>query len=223
LDNGSGVSIPVTVNLTSGTFASGAYIQIETNASKHPNNASSTNYLNRYWTVTTSGITSPVYDVTATYADADVPLTATETKIAMGSWTGAKPWVKYADVNAVANTVSKTGITSTSFVFAGITSDPPTVTITNGSSVAICLGSSVTLTTTTTADPVASYSWSSSPAGFTGTTNDITVTPTIAGTYTVTVTVTDGNGFTAADEITVTVNPVPTVTNSPLTQTICSP
>ena len=212
----SGAAIPATVTL-SGTPAANAFIQIETTGSKHSENKSAVNYLNRYWTATTSGIAN--YNVTATYANADVPVTATETEIAMGNWTGALPWIKGSDVNAGSNTISKTGITSTSFVFTGITSDPPTVTITNGPSVAICNGSSLNLTATATGDPTLTYSWS--PATGLSATNISNPTATPASTTTYTVTVTDGNGFTATDVITVTVNPLPVAPTATASQAFC--
>lgn len=204
LDNGSGVSIPVSITFTSGSFAGGAYIELETIGSKLFENKSSVNYLNRYWTVTTSGITNPGYDVTATYADADIA--GTESEIAMGSYGISLPWVKYADVNAASNTVSTTGITNTPFVFTGITSDPPTVSISaTGSS--ICIGASTTLTANPVGDPTFTYFWTSTPAGFTASSQVTTVTPSVNTTYSVTVT--DGNGFTANASQIITVNPLP--------------
>ena len=207
-----GVSIPATINLTgNGGLATDASIQIETFGTDHPNNASATNYLNRYWTVTTSGITSPVYNVTATYANSDLPVTATESEIAMGSYDGSLPWVKYGNANTSANTLSATGITATSFTFAGITSDPPTVAA-SASPTNICLGASSNLTATPVGDAPFGYSWTSNPAGFTSNSATPSVTPGSTTIYTVTVT--DGNGFTATDDLTVTVNPLPTISGA---------
>jgi hypothetical protein len=69
--NGSGVAIPVTVQLESGTFAAGATVELKTSG-EHPANNSTTHYLRKTWTVNTNGITNPVYHVTATYDPADV-------------------------------------------------------------------------------------------------------------------------------------------------------
>ncbi|MDP3913344.1 MAG: HYR domain-containing protein [Bacteroidota bacterium] len=216
LVDGSGNAIPASVNLTGADAFTSAFIQMETTGTKHPNNASTTNYLNRYWTVTTNGITSPVFNVTATYADADIA--GTESEIAMGSWTGVLPWIKGNDVTTSTNTVSRTGITSAAFVFAGITSDPPTVTITNGSSVAICSGLSVTLTTTVTGDPIITYLWS--PSTGLSATNIPNPVANPAATTIYTVTVTDGNGFNSLPaSITVTFNQVPTIANAGSDQT----
>jgi hypothetical protein len=202
LVNSSGNAMPATMQLTGGTVSAGAYIDIKTTGNKHPDNKNSTNFLNRYWNVTTNGITNPIYNFTATYANADIA--GNEAGIAMGAWTGSKPWVKYAIANAASNTITATEVTGTSLVFAGIANDPPTVDITNGASVTICNGSMVTLRTTVAGDPVITFSWS--PATGLSATNipNPIASPTATTTYTVTIS--DGNGFTANDTITVTVN-----------------
>jgi hypothetical protein len=205
---------PLTLNFTGGTFAPGAYAVVEVFNAKHSNNANTTNYLNRYWEITTNGITSPVYNVIATYDNADVA--GTDAEIAAGSYSAG--WVKYGLANAGANTLSVTGITSTNFSITGISNDPPTVTIDNISPLPICLGNSVTLLTTATGDAI-SYSWTSVPAGFTSALAGPSVTPLVSTDYTVTVT--DANGFTATDNIRVNVNPTPSVTNMTATA-ICS-
>ena len=204
LDNGNvtPVPIPVTINLTSG---SGGFIEVKTFGSKHASNQNGTNYLNRYWTITTPGISNPAYTVDAVFAPAD--LINNPTHLTASSYQSG--WTKITGATIVGNTISFSS-NSTSMEFSAL--DAPTVTITNVPPVAICNNLPITLTTTSTADPVPSYSWTSNPAGFTGTTQNITITPTTADTYLVTVTVTDGNGFTATDVITVTVNPLPTPT-----------
>ena len=118
--------------------------------------------------------------------------------------------VKFGLANTIPNTLSATGLTSPNITVTGISTDQPTVDITNGATAAICLGATVTLTTAVTGDPTITYSWTSSPAGFTSTIANPIVSPLVATTYTVTVT--DGNGFTATDFIDVTVNPLPTAT-----------
>jgi len=72
---------PITLNFTSGTFSS-AYAGILLSNSKFSSNTSSSHYLNRYWTVNQSGISSFSCDVTAQYLPADV--VGTEGNI----WTG---------------------------------------------------------------------------------------------------------------------------------------
>ncbi|MEO6038839.1 MAG: immunoglobulin domain-containing protein, partial [Saprospiraceae bacterium] len=79
----------------------------------------------------------------------------------------------------------------------------PVVTITNGASISICAGSSVTLNTSVTSPPPPSYTylWST-----TATSSAISVST--AGTYTVTVT--QAGGLTASASIMVAVNALPT-------------
>jgi len=208
ITDGSGNSIPVTVNLTSGSnIGSGDYIEVLTTDSKHGANKNTDNYLSQYWNINVSGITSPVYDVTATYHSSDV--NGSEANIAMGSWPGSLPWTKYGAANSGAKTISTTGIINASIEFTGITLAPPTVTINNGDATAeICFGASTTLTAVATGDPIITYSWI--PVTGLSATNisNPTASPVLTTTYTVTVT--DGNGFTADDDIIITVNPLPT-------------
>src|SRR5690606_5640467 len=128
LVNTSGNAIPATLQLTGGTISSGAYIDVKTTGSKYGENRSSTHFLNRYWNVTTNGISNPTYNFTAVYANGDV--VGSETEIAMRAWPGSRPWLNYSDANAASNTITATGVSGTSLIFAGITSDPPTVSIT---------------------------------------------------------------------------------------------
>ena len=216
VDN-SGAAIPATVQFTGGTFSPGAFVEVKTTASKYTENKSSVNFLNRYWTVSTSGISSPIYNFTANYANGDI--SGTEAEIAMGAWSGSKPWIKYSNANSGANSVTANGVTSASLVFAGITSDPPTVDITNGASATICSGSSVNLASTVTGDPIITYSWSQATGLSAANIGNPIASPAVTTTYTVTVT--DGNGFTATDNITVNVNPIPAV-DAIGNQTVCN-
>ena len=94
------------------------------------------------------------------------------------------------------------GCTSTDQVVVTVNANP---TVNVGADVAICNGSSRTITATPTGglSPY-TYAWSTS-----ATTQAITVSPTTNTTYTVTVT--DSRGCTNTDQILITVNPKPTV------------
>ncbi|MCG8327749.1 MAG: carboxypeptidase regulatory-like domain-containing protein, partial [Chitinophagales bacterium] len=83
--------------------------------------------------------------------------------------------------------------------------DLPGPSVNAGNDDEICIGESTTLSATATggSDPV-TLTWE--PGGLTGT--SITVNPTTTTTYTVTAT--DVNGCTDTDQVTVTVNPLPT-------------
>ncbi|MEI7485355.1 MAG: T9SS type A sorting domain-containing protein [Ignavibacteriota bacterium] len=81
---------PVTLNFTSGTFAS-AYAGVNLVNSKYGSNSSLSHYLNRYWTVTPSGISSFSCNVTLQYVPADVVGTEANIwcgKYSSGTWTG---------------------------------------------------------------------------------------------------------------------------------------
>jgi hypothetical protein len=155
ISDGNGSLIPVTVNLESGRFAADAFIELNT-SEKHPANNSSIHFLRRTWEINTSGITNPVYNVTATYANTDVA--GMESKIATGIWTGKLPWVKGEAASTAANTISAKGVKTTGFIFTGITLDPPVVTIT-ASDTSVCFGETVTLTATAVGDKTFTYAW----------------------------------------------------------------
>ena len=216
LTTNAGSPLPASVTI-SGAYAAGAYIQISTNQVKHPENKNNSNYLNRFWTVTTSGITSPNYNITAAYADTDI--FDDEGKIAVGIWGGSLPWTKQSSVNTTTNTISLTGITAIGLQITGLNSDPPTVNITANPSATICLGASTTLTANATGDPVITYSWS--PVTGLSATNISNPVATPASTTTYTVIVTDGNGFTATENIQITVTPNNTVSAASSTPTLC--
>ncbi|MBI2418509.1 MAG: T9SS type A sorting domain-containing protein [Ignavibacteriales bacterium] len=62
---------PVTLNVSADAYSS-AYVAVKTTREKHPNNGSVSDYLNRYWTVNSSGLTNPMYSGTFTYSAANV-------------------------------------------------------------------------------------------------------------------------------------------------------
>ncbi len=88
---------PVTLNFTSGSFLS-AYAGVNLVNGKHTNNTSATDFLNRYWTVTSSGITSFSCSVTCQYLPADVA--GTEANIYCGKLDGST-WTLFAKADAV--------------------------------------------------------------------------------------------------------------------------
>lgn len=72
---------PLTFVLSAGTLTS-AYLTVYTKAIKIPGlNTDITSYINRYWDVSPSGISSPTYDISYTYTDSDI----------VGSETGMLP------------------------------------------------------------------------------------------------------------------------------------
>jgi len=93
---------PVTLDFTSGTFSS-AYAGVKLVNAKHPNNTSSTDYINRYWTVTSSGISSFSCNASFVYVGADVA--GTEGNLYCGSW-GGSSWTLLNAVNTGTKTLS---------------------------------------------------------------------------------------------------------------------
>jgi hypothetical protein len=208
ISDGNGSLIPVTVNLESGRFAADAFIELNT-SEKHPANNSSIHFLRRTWEINTSGITNPVYNVTATYANTDVA--GMESKIATGIWTGKLPWVKGEAASTAANTISAKGVKTTGFIFTGITLDPPVVTIT-ASETSVCFGETITLTATAVGDKTFTYAWNTDNTTETANSASWVVTPTQTTIYTVTVT--DANGFTTTASQRIEGNPLPEVSVS---------
>jgi len=62
---------PVNIELLNGSFTD-ANINVSVENAKYSENNSSTNYLNRYWDINSSGITNPEYNMTLTYVDNDI-------------------------------------------------------------------------------------------------------------------------------------------------------
>jgi hypothetical protein len=97
---------PVTLNFTSGTFSS-AYAGVRLVDAVHPSNSSATDYLTRYWNVSTSGITAFSCTYSATYLNADI--TGTEANLYGGLRNaGNTAWVCQNAVNAASNLVTNT-------------------------------------------------------------------------------------------------------------------
>ena len=96
---------PVTLDFISGSFSS-AYAGVRLVNAKHPQNTSTSNYLNRYWTVASSGITGFSCNVTFTYVDADVQPGGTEGSIYGAQYSGS--WNLLNQVNSTMNQISHT-------------------------------------------------------------------------------------------------------------------
>ena len=196
---------PITVNFSAGTYGGGAYTGANVKVIKHPNNANLTDYLNRYWSIATSGITTPTYTAAATYVPADV--VGTEANISAGEYPAALPWIKFGVTNTVTHILTSGAISLAACDISGISTAGPSVSTSPG--VSICSGSSTSLSAVTpVGDPTLTYSWAPAASLSAATGTPVTATPTITTTYTLTIT--DGNGFTNTATTTVTVTPSPT-------------
>lgn len=107
---------PVDVVLNSGTLSS-AYIAVRVANTKHSNNTSTTDYLNRCWTLSSSGIAEPDYSATFIYDAADV--VGNESNIASALYDGSA-WTSLGGVNSSAHSITVNSIASFG-VFSGIT------------------------------------------------------------------------------------------------------
>jgi len=99
---------PVSLTLNSGTLSS-AYIGVKVAAQKSSNNTSSSDYLNRTWTLTSSGITNPVYRDSLLYVAGDV--VGTESNLVGGLYS-ASAWNSLGAVDAVNHYITGSGLTS---------------------------------------------------------------------------------------------------------------
>ncbi len=117
---------PITAfRINSATFGAGAYLEFDITDADHPNRdtgntgaggdddgIASTDYISRYWTVTPNNITSPDYDATYIYLDADI--TGTEANMVATVYRthptlGILDWLVAGSVNPTNNTVFLNG------------------------------------------------------------------------------------------------------------------
>jgi hypothetical protein len=112
---------PVTLVFSGGTFTAGNWVGIKLANSKYDDPAITGNYLNRYWTVTQSGITGFTCNASFQYVAADV--TGTESGISCTK-VNPVPWVTYGLTNAPAHLLTATGLTGFSS-FTGLKSTTP--------------------------------------------------------------------------------------------------
>jgi hypothetical protein len=98
---------PVTLNFVSGTFSS-AYAGVKLMNTKHPLNTSTNDFLNRYWTVVSSGISNYSCNANFVYADGDI--VGTESNLILGQLTNQ--WNVVGTCNPTTNTFSVVGLNS---------------------------------------------------------------------------------------------------------------
>jgi hypothetical protein len=125
---------PVTLNFTSGTFASGNYAGVNLVNAKYPGDTNTGSYLKRYWNVTQSGITSFTCDATFQYVPADV--NGTESLIYCVK-VDPTPFVAYDIANTTDHKLTATGLTTFSTFTGTQVSSVPAVnnlsgTVANG-------------------------------------------------------------------------------------------
>ncbi len=107
---------PVTITVTSGTLSSASLTAKVVNAKHASMNVSPSSYISRYWTLTSTGITTPSLGVTGTYRTADV--TGTESSMVTGQRSGSS-WTQLSAVNSSLHQISGTGLSSLGDFTAG--------------------------------------------------------------------------------------------------------
>ena len=170
-------------------------------------------------------------------AGADQTICDGDNVIIGGSPTSTTPGASFAwdngsslSNNAIANPTANPNVTTTYTVTVthpnGCTAaDQVTITVNPtpltdaGSDQSICIGQSTTIGGSPTGPAGSTFSWTPAATLNNASIANPIATPVVTTTYTVTVT--DGNGCTDTDQITVTVNPLPTV-DAGSDQTICA-
>jgi len=88
---------PIQLNFTTGSYSS-AHVDVSVTDSRHPKDTTGSNYITRYWTVNTTGISGFSCVVTSTYVDADI--VGSEDQLMGAKWNGSG-WAQLnaADIN----------------------------------------------------------------------------------------------------------------------------
>ncbi|TAE54427.1 MAG: T9SS C-terminal target domain-containing protein, partial [Bacteroidetes bacterium] len=109
-----GYYTPITLTFTGGSYASG-YAAVNLQVIKHPDNSSATHFINRYWSIASSGISGFSCDISAIYDDVDIE--GDEAEYYGGKWDGSA-WTVLNQVDVGANEITGT-VTSFSDYTAG--------------------------------------------------------------------------------------------------------
>ena len=166
---------------------------------KFTNNNSNTNFLDRYWTISQSGLGSyTLTSLTGTYlSGTPADINGTVGNIDNALWNGAN-WTTYGAVGTSPYTVSINTATLPTGTVSGIDNSLPSIT---------GFTQSCTALTANVSGGETPYTYSWSPGGAT----TATITPSVSN---YTVTVTDANEFTTSSSVTFTaLAPNPTYTN----------
>jgi hypothetical protein len=192
---------PITVTYTSSAAAPGAYVAARVTDAIQPSNASTTDYITRYWSIGQVGFTGYSNTVSASYLDTDIVGTEANMITAYSS-NGSLPFQAVGTVNAAANTANSTVAVGTGD-FTTVGGPAPTVSA-NADDNTVCSGTTVNFTSTASGASALTYAWTSVPAGFTSSIANPSFVVTANTTFTVTVT--DLNGLTASSSTVVTLN-----------------
>ncbi|MCD4834673.1 MAG: Ig-like domain-containing protein [Bacteroidales bacterium] len=130
-DNTSGAEYsPVDFDLTAYSDIVSAWVSARVTDAKHSSNTSPSEFLSRYWTLSSSGITAPNYDADFKYLQADV--VGTEANIYAAEYDGSVRTV-YSTVDVTNNILPVTGLSSFAD-YTGVDGTVPTVLISTSES-----------------------------------------------------------------------------------------
>jgi hypothetical protein len=102
---------PLTLTINSASYAVGANITVNVKPNVHPQIGAAPAYLNRYWTVSPTGITSPNYTISYTYAN-PIEITGDDTSplFSAGKYSGT--WLQGGTYTRAARTFNWSALTS---------------------------------------------------------------------------------------------------------------
>ena len=205
---------PVTI-----TYAGTAGVKVSN--TRHTGITNSTDFLKRFWSINSTGVTSASFDVTASYLAADV--VGDETNIAAGRY--GSTWTKHGVVNASLKSISVAGLTEKStLAISGIALCTPPEKPTSGGNETVCVQSPVqTLAATATAPSSgSSVVWYDAATG-----GSVVSSPTLNAVGTVTYYAaskdnTDGCESVERIPVTLTINARPAPPTSNGDQAVCA-
>ncbi len=100
---------PITLTFNGGTYSGSSSVKVMD--VKHPHDASTTNYLTRYWTISQTGYSGFYCNISATYLSSDIN-SNNEALITTAKWDSILPWVKCNAVNNTNHNLIANNITS---------------------------------------------------------------------------------------------------------------
>jgi len=118
---------PVTLTFSSGTFGTGNYVGIKLTNAGYAGLTGS--YLNRYWALSLSGITTPTFGALFQYLPADI--VGTESQISCLK-VDPPPTVAYSPANTTLHQLTATGLTSSGIFTGGNTTTTDVITLNAG-------------------------------------------------------------------------------------------
>jgi hypothetical protein len=113
---------PATINFSSGTFSASAYFGVQVKDAIHPNIDSPTDYLSKYWIISSSGtFTTPIFSFTGLYTPGTADVNGIESNCISAKWDGTI-WTNGAAIGGGMLTISgltKMGTSTTNEISAG--------------------------------------------------------------------------------------------------------